>query len=61
MSKKADLSDAEMFATFNMGVGMAFVASEKYAQTALNMLNELGETAYAIGEIRAGERGVDII
>ncbi|MCD8514206.1 MAG: phosphoribosylformylglycinamidine cyclo-ligase [Nitrincola sp.] len=47
----------EMYRTFNCGVGMVIVVPEADKATALNLLTELGETAWEIGSIepRQGE------
>jgi phosphoribosylformylglycinamidine cyclo-ligase len=51
---------AEMFRTFNMGVGYVVVVPAAQADAALAALRGAGETAWAIGEIVAGERGVEL-
>ncbi len=45
----------DMFATFNMGVGMAVVVAPEYADEALRILRAGGERAAAIGEVAPGE------
>ena len=49
-----------MFNTFNMGIGMTAVVAKEDAETALQTLQGAGEAAYIIGEIVAGEKGVEI-
>jgi phosphoribosylformylglycinamidine cyclo-ligase len=49
-----------MFRTFNMGVGYVIVVAAGQAEPALAALRSAGETAWAIGEIVAGERGVEL-
>jgi phosphoribosylformylglycinamidine cyclo-ligase len=51
---------AEMFRTFNMGVGYVAVVAAAQADGALAALGASGERAWPIGEIVAGERGVDL-
>jgi phosphoribosylformylglycinamidine cyclo-ligase len=51
---------AELFRTFNMGIGYTLVVRADAAQTVLERLRSTGETAYQIGVITAGERGVVI-
>ena len=45
------ISERDMFNTFNMGVGMSIIVSEAEADTALEILRENGEDAYIIGRI----------
>ena len=48
---KADLSEKEMFSTFNCGVGMTVTVPEDQADLALQILRRQGEEAYVIGRI----------
>jgi phosphoribosylformylglycinamidine cyclo-ligase len=41
----------EMFRTFNCGVGMVLVVENKHKDECLQLLGELGEQAWEIGEI----------
>jgi phosphoribosylformylglycinamidine cyclo-ligase len=50
----------EMYRTFNCGIGMVAIVPSESAQAAVNLLNARGETAYIIGEVRQGGRGVVI-
>lgn len=54
------VSETDMFGTYNMGVGMMFVVPKEQADKAVEVINSCGETAMVIGEIIAGEKGVDI-
>ncbi len=58
MAKLGNISEKEMFSTFNMGVGMVLCVDEKDTQRALTMLQEAGEDACLIGRIEDGERGL---
>ena len=49
---------AEMYRTFNCGIGMVAVVSQEHAPRALGLLAARGESAQIIGEIRPGSRGV---
>jgi phosphoribosylformylglycinamidine cyclo-ligase len=51
---------AEMYRTFNCGIGMIAVVAKEQASQALTLLTAHGESAQVIGEIRAGSRGVVI-
>ena len=51
IAKTGNISERDMFNTFNMGVGMSIVVSRAEVDTALAILRENGEDAYVIGEI----------
>ena len=61
MREKAQLSERDMYNTFNMGIGMIVAVEKDNADKALKCLIESGEKAYIIGELINGENGVDII
>lgn len=51
IAKVGNISERDMFNTFNMGVGMSIVVAKEDAEKALDILNSCGEDAYIIGEI----------
>ena len=51
IAKKGNISERDMFNTFNMGVGMSIVVKKEDADKALEILRTNGEDAYVIGEI----------
>ena len=51
IAKIGNISERDMFNTFNMGVGMSVVVSKEDAEKALEILKTNGEDAYLIGEI----------
>ncbi len=51
IAKTGNISERDMFNTFNMGVGMSVVVKAEDAEKALSILSENGEDAYIIGEI----------
>ncbi len=51
IAKTGNISERDMFNTFNMGVGMSIVVEKEDADAALSILRENGEDAYVIGEI----------
>jgi len=55
------VSDEEMYHVFNMGVGFVLVVSEGDAEAAASRLSARGETAYLIGRVEEGGRGVVIV
>jgi phosphoribosylformylglycinamidine cyclo-ligase len=55
-----NLSETELFRTFNCGVGMTFLVPGDCADNALKILREQGEEAWILGEITAGDRAVEL-
>ncbi|MCL4143369.1 UNVERIFIED_CONTAM: hypothetical protein GTU68_028286 [Idotea baltica] len=53
MMNTANIERAEMYRTFNCGVGMTLVVPAEHHLQAIDILNEAGETAFLMGEIRA--------
>jgi phosphoribosylformylglycinamidine cyclo-ligase len=53
------IADAEMFRTFNMGIGLVLVVAPEHVDHVKGLLASLGETAWIIGEVQAGSRGVE--
>ncbi len=51
IAKTGNISERDMFNTFNMGVGMSIVVPADEADKALAILRDQGEDAYVIGEI----------
>ena len=51
LAKTGDISERDMFNTFNMGVGMSIVVAPQDVDRALEILKSQGEDAYIIGEI----------
>ncbi|MBW5445692.1 phosphoribosylformylglycinamidine cyclo-ligase [Cohnella sp. CFH 77786] len=56
MQRDGGISDRDMYTTFNMGIGMVLVIPSDQADQALALAAELGEKAYRIGEITAGNK-----
>ena len=55
LQKTGNISERDMFNTFNMGVGMSVVVAKEDADRALDILRANGEDAYLIGEIVASD------
>lgn len=51
IQKTGNISEHDMFNTFNMGVGMTVTVADKDKEKALKILENEGEAAYIIGEI----------
>ena len=58
IEKVGEISERDMFNTFNMGVGMSVVVAKDDAELALNILHANGEDAYVIGEIIAADEKI---
>ncbi len=58
IAERGNITEKDMFNTFNMGVGMSVVVAKEDAQKALQVLKANGEDAYIIGEIVKSEQGV---
>ncbi len=55
-----NIEDKEMYNTFNMGIGMVIAVSSEIAGKVVEHLNHHQQQAYVIGEITAGNAGVEI-
>lgn len=61
IGKAGDISERDMFNTFNMGVGMSIVVAKEDADRALKILKDNGEDAYIIGETAKQDDGVALL
>ena len=60
IQKIGAVAQAEMDATFNMGLGMILVVAKKDADRVGAVLKRMGERSFVIGEIRQGAKGATI-
>lgn len=60
IAKTGNISERDMFNTFNMGVGMSIVVAPEDADKALEVLKANGEDAYVIGKIENSEDKITI-
>ena len=58
LQSHGNISQHDMYNTFNMGIGMCVAVSKTEADKAVSVLKEAGENAYIIGEVVEGEEGV---
>lgn len=58
MQQKGNISNKDMFTTFNMGIGMVIVVSEADAEKTIESLRANGEEAYTIGRVTEGNQVV---
>jgi len=55
----ANIDNAEMYRTFNCGIGMAVIIAAEHADAALSHLQSAGETVYPLGKVIARENQGD--
>ena len=61
MAKAGDIKEEMMYNTFNMGLGMVIAVDKSDVSKTLKALNALGESAYEIGCIEKGTKGIELI
>lgn len=61
IQKTGNISEHDMFNTFNMGVGMSVTVAKEDAARTVEILKENGEDAYLLGEIVRSDDGVVLI
>ncbi len=61
LAKVGNISERDMFNTYNMGVGMSIVVAPEDVEKALSILKAAGEDAYIIGEIVKSDTKIEII
>ncbi len=60
LAKEGQIEEQMMYNTFNMGLGMVLAIDPAEKEKALEILKEAGESAYVVGKIEAGEKGVTL-
>ena len=60
IQKVGSIPERDMYNTFNMGTGLVIAVDGDKADEAVRILGECGEQAAVIGEIKAGEMGVEL-
>ncbi|MEE0858347.1 MAG: phosphoribosylformylglycinamidine cyclo-ligase [Acutalibacteraceae bacterium] len=58
IQREGNISEHDMFNTFNMGVGMVIAINKNEVDTALQVLADAGENAFVLGEVVAGDKEV---
>ncbi len=61
IQKRGNISEHDMFNTFNMGVGMSVVVAKEEADRAVELFKANGEDAYILGTIVESEDGVLLV
>lgn len=60
IQKTGNIPERDMYNTFNMGTGLMLAVDSDKADEAVRILKATGEDAKIIGEIKDGEKGVEI-
>ncbi|NDI35986.1 phosphoribosylformylglycinamidine cyclo-ligase [Chengkuizengella sediminis] len=58
LQSKGNISKADMFRTFNMGIGMVIVVSANDAEEVIHIAEQQGESIYQIGKVTKGSQKV---
>ena len=58
IQREGNISEHDMFNTFNMGVGMIIAIDKDQVDTALQVLADAGEKAFVLGEVVEGDKEV---
>lgn len=61
IQKTGNISEHDMFNTFNMGVGMGIVVAKEDVDKSLEILKAQGEDAYVLGVIEQSDDGVVLV
>ncbi len=61
IQKVGGINEHDMYNTFNMGTGLVIAVDADKADEAVRILNATGEQATIIGEVKNGEKGVDLV
>ncbi len=60
MAKEGQVEEKIMYNTYNMGIGMVLGVDPADAEKAMEAIRAAGETAYVIGRVEDGEKGVTL-
>lgn len=60
LAQNGNVEETMMYNTYNMGIGMVLAVRQEDAERTVEAVQEAGETAYFIGEITDGEKGVEL-
>jgi phosphoribosylformylglycinamidine cyclo-ligase len=60
IAERGNVSDEEMWKTFNNGIGLVLVVAAADTAAIIQAIEQMGDTAFIIGEIVAGE-GVELV
>ena len=60
IQRVGNIPERDMFNTFNMGVGMIFAVNKNDVDKAVEVAAKMGEEAVVLGEVKTGEKGIDL-
>ena len=60
LQENGKIEDHMMYNTFNMGIGMVVAGAPEDVDAAVAAAKAAGEQVYVIGELEAGEKGIDL-
>ena len=60
LQKDGSIEEHVMYNTYNMGIGMIVGVAPKQADEAVRLLNACGEKAMIIGDVKEGEKGIEL-
>ena len=60
LASDGDVAEESMFNTYNMGVGMITAVDKADVDKTVAAIQAAGETAYVMGEIKEGEKGITL-
>ena len=60
LQQTGNIPEHDMFNTFNMGTGLCVAVAADKADEALRVLKDAGEEGLILGEVQAGEKGVEL-
>ncbi len=60
MIQSEGISEHDMYNTFNMGIGLCIAVGPEQADETVRILCENGEEACILGEVREGEKGIEL-
>ena len=60
LAETGNIDEEMMYNTYNMGLGMIVAVDPADVDTTLEALKAAGETAYVVGEVKEGDKGVTL-
>lgn len=60
LQKDGDITEEMMYNTYNMGIGMIVAVDKEDVEKTMEAIKAAGETAYIVGEVTDGEKGVTV-
>ncbi len=61
LAKDGEIAREMMYNTYNMGVGMMLTVDAADADRTVELVNQSGQKGFVVGEVIAGEKGIDLI